>query len=96
MPTACVEKLRELGEKLTAGAVPVPERLIGGVLGALSVIVIEPLREPVAVGENVTLMAQEAPAATLDPQLLVSEKSPLEATLVIVSAAPPVFVSVTL
>jgi len=38
---------------------------------ALSAIVIDPLRAPLAVGVNVTLMAQFAPWATVEPQLLV-------------------------
>jgi hypothetical protein len=33
-------------------------------------------RVPVAVGVNVTLIVQFDPAATIDPQLLVCEKSP--------------------
>ena len=75
---------------------PIPERLTVWVAGlALSTTVIAPVRVPVAVGENVTLIPQEAPAARLDPQLLVCEKSPLEAMLVIVRVAPPVFVSAT-
>jgi hypothetical protein len=38
---------------------------------ALSVMVSEPLPEPVAVGVKVTLRVQEALAATLEPQVLV-------------------------
>jgi hypothetical protein len=55
---------------------------------------------PVAVGLNVTLIVQFAPAARLAPQLFVWEKSPLFVPLMAmpeplkVSAALPVFVSV--
>ena len=63
---------------------------------ALSVTVNVPVRVPLAVGVNVTEMEHFAPAATLDPQVLVSAKSP-EATMdVTLSAACPELVSVTL
>jgi hypothetical protein len=51
---------------------------------------------PPAVGMKVTLAVQLAPAATLDPQELVCEKSPLAVMLVMLRATLPVFVSVTL
>jgi hypothetical protein len=54
-----------------------------------------PVRVPVAVGVKVTLMVQEAPAATELPQVLVSAKSPLAEMLVILNAPLPVLVSVT-
>ena len=61
-----------MGERPTTGAVPVPVRLMVCVAGlALSVMVKEPLREPLAVGVKVTLRVQLAPAATVAPQLLV-------------------------
>jgi hypothetical protein len=41
-------------------------------------------------------MVQEAPAATLAPQVLAWEKSPLAVMLVIVRLALPVFVRVRL
>jgi hypothetical protein len=50
---------------------------------------------PDAVGVNVTLMVQLAPAATELPQVLVWAKSPLAETLVRFSEALPVFESVT-
>ena len=62
----------------------------------MSVMVIEPLREPVAVGVKVTLRVQLAPAPRLEPQLLVWEKSPLAVMLVMPRAALPAFLSVTL
>ena len=88
-------KVKEVGERLTAGAVPVPVRLTVWVAGlALSVMVTEPLREPVAVGVKVTLIEQEALAATLEAQVLVWEKSPLTAMLVMVRVALPVLLRV--
>jgi hypothetical protein len=94
VPTTCAAKVKEVGERLTTGAVPVPVRLTVWVAElALSVMVTEPLRAPVAVGVKVTLIEQEAPAATLEPQVLIWEKSPLAVMLEIVRAALPLFVS---
>jgi hypothetical protein len=56
----------------------------------------DPVLVPVAVGLKVTLRVQEALAATLEPQVLVWEKSPLAVMLVIVRVALPVLLSVTL
>jgi hypothetical protein len=57
------------------------------------------VRDPCAVGLNVTVTAQLPPAATLPPQLFVALKSPAFAPPVpielIVSAALPPFVTVT-
>jgi hypothetical protein len=65
----------------------------------LSVIVTAALRAPVAVGVNVTLILQLAPAATLAPQVFVWLKSPLFVPvivmLVMLSAAVPVLERVT-
>jgi hypothetical protein len=71
VPTPCPGKVKEAGETLTAGAVPpVPVRLTVWVAGlALLVMVTAPVLVPVAVGLKVTLMAQLAPVATLDPQV---------------------------
>lgn len=66
-----------------------------GLPGALSLMVIVPLRAPVAGGVNVTLIVQLAPGATLGLQLLVCAKSPLAAMLVTVNKPVPVFDSVT-
>ena len=72
---------------------------VWGLLLALSVTVNVALRDPVAVGVNVTLIVQFPPAATLDPQVLVCPKSPelvpVKPTLVMVKAAPLGFESVT-
>ena len=79
---------------------PVPDRLtVCGLPEALSVMVTEAARLPVAVGAKVTLMLQLPPATTELPQLLDSLKSPLfapvTAMLVMVKAAVPVLVRVT-
>ena len=62
----------------------------------MSVIVRVPVLVPLAVGSNTTLTLQEAPAGTLEPQVLVWEKSPLMLTPVTASVALPVLVRVTL
>jgi hypothetical protein len=59
-------------------------------------MVTAPVRVPAAVGLKVTLMVQLVPVATLDPQVLVWEKSPLAVMLVMLRVALPVFLSVTL
>ena len=98
MPTACAAKVKEVGERLRPTRQgPVPVRLTVWVAGlALSVIVIKPVRVPVTTGVKVTLIVQEAPAARLEPQVLVWEKSPLVTMLVMLRVAVPLFWSVTL
>lgn len=61
----------------------------------MSVIVRVPVRVPLAVGVKVTLIVQLPLTANEAPQLLVWAKSPLVAMLVMVSAAVPLLVSVT-
>ncbi len=61
----------------------------------LPVTVSEPLRMPVAVGMNVTLMVHEAFTANDDPQLLTWLKSPEALIWAIVKLPSPVLVSVT-
>ncbi len=101
MPVVCEEKVRLVGESVTAGAgvpelAPVPFRAtVWGDPAALSVIVSVPARFPVAVGIKVTATVQVAPAATLVPQLLVWAKSPEAAIEVMASAAVPVLLTVT-
>ena len=86
-------------ERLATGVgavVPVPESVtLCGLPAALSVTERDPVRVPVAVGVNVTLIVQLAAAARGEEQLLVCAKSPLVAMLVKVSAALPVLESVT-
>jgi hypothetical protein len=97
VPTGCAGKVKEAGERLTTGAVPVPVRLTVCVAGlALSVMVTAPVLVPAAVGLKVTLRVQLAPTATLEPQMLVWEKLPLTVMLVMLSAALPVLLRVTL
>ena len=97
MPTRCAAKINEAGERLTTGAVPVPVRLTVWVAGlALSVMVKEPLREPLAVGVKVTLRVQLALAARLEPQVLLWKKSSLSVMLVMLRVALPVLLRVTL
>ena len=72
VPTDWLPKERLAGERLTAAAVPVPERpSVWGLPEALSAILTEAVRLPVAVGVKVTPIVQLAPAATELPQLLV-------------------------
>ena len=80
--------------------VPVPARLTDwGLPVALSVMASAAVRLPLADGVKVTLMVQLAPAARLDPQLLVWEKSlafePKTAMLVMLNAALPELLKVT-
>ena len=95
---ACHGKGRETGEEPTEDAEPpVPVRLTVWVAGvALSVMVMAPFLLPLAVGLKVTRIVQLAPVATLEPQLLLWEKSPLALMLVMLRVAFPVFSSVTL
>jgi len=72
VPITCSGKLNLVGDKETAGRVPMPLRAtVCGLLGASSVMVTAPLRLPAVVGLKVTLRVQLAPAATLAPQVLV-------------------------
>jgi hypothetical protein len=74
--------------------------MVWGLPLALLLMLTDPLRVPVAVGANFTLIEQLAPADTLLPQVLVSEKSPalVPAMLMPVMARvpTPVLVRVTL
>jgi len=95
--TRWLPKVKLVLDKLTEGAVPVPERVtVCGLLLALSETVIAPDRSPVVVGVNVMLIVQFPPAATEVPQVLLCAYCVLAAMLVILRAAVPVFVSVTL
>ena len=99
-PTVWLAKARLVGERLTTAAVPVPGRLtVWGLPVALSEMLSEAVRLPLAEGVKVTLIVQLAPAATLDPQLLVWAKSlalvPKTAMLVALKAELPELVRVT-
>ena len=93
--------MRLAGERLTRAAVPVPERLtVCGLPLALSVMLTEAVRLPLAAGLNVTLIVQLLPAATELPHVLVWAKSlallPVRARLVILKAALPVLLRVAI
>ena len=76
--------------------VPVPDSAtVSGLPGALLFTDRVPLAEPAAVGANVTLTVQEAPAASEVPQLLVSLNGPVTPTEAIETAAAPGFDTVT-
>jgi hypothetical protein len=71
-PMDWLPKVRLDGETLATAAVPVPQRLtVWGLPLALSVTLSEAARLPLAEGAKMTLSVQLAPAATLEPQLLV-------------------------
>lgn len=82
--------------EVNPAVVPVPVRLaVCGLLLALSVTVSVPDRLPTTVGVNVTLIVHFAFSATDAPQVLVWAKSPLTATLVMVSVVGRLLVRVT-
>jgi hypothetical protein len=63
---------KELADRVTAGATPVPVKAaVCGLPLALSFMVSVPVLVPVAVGVKVTSIVQLAPTATLVPQVLV-------------------------
>jgi hypothetical protein len=101
VPSVCGAKVKLVVESVAAGAVtigfaPVPLKAkVWGEPVALSVIVRLPARVPAAVGVKAIEIVQVAAAATLRPQVLVSEKSPDTAIAPSVSAAVPELVSVT-
>jgi hypothetical protein len=74
VPTFWLLNVRLVTERLAvADAVPVPVRLtVCGLPAALSEMLTNAVRVPVAVGLNVTLIVQLPPAATELPQVLVS------------------------
>jgi hypothetical protein len=101
VPTDWFPKERLVAERLTAGTAPVPERLTAwGLPLALSVMLTEAVRLPLAEGVKVTLIVQLAPPATELPQLLLWAKSPalvpVSVTLVMLNVALPLLVRVTL
>jgi len=65
-------------------------------LAALLAMTSIPVRLPMAVGVNVTVIVQLAPPATLTPQLLLGLKSPMLALIEEMASVPlPLVVSVT-
>lgn len=98
-PTLVVVKTRVAGERLTAGAVPVPlSVMVCGELAALSATLSVAVSTPETAGLKVMVTVQEALAASDAPQLLVWEKedafAPATEMLEMVSAPVPVFLSV--
>jgi len=94
VPTAWLTNVSLAGARLMV-AEPVPLKLtVCGLLSALSVNVSVPVCAPVAVGEKVTPTLHVAPAAMLDPQVLLAiAKFVLAAMFVNVSALFCLFVS---
>ncbi len=82
-------------EKLKSSPVPVRATVCGLPL-ALSVMVTAPVLTPPPAGLKATLRAQLALGATLEPQLLVWEESPLAEMLAMLRVALPVLVRVTI
>ena len=79
-----------------SGRVPFPESpAVVGLFTALLVTDKVDVRVPDAVGANVTAIVQLAPAASVLAQVVVREKSPVVAMLVIDIPRVPVFVRVT-
>src|ERR1700683_2479157 len=96
VPTVSLPKAKVAGESVT-GAAPVPVRLTScGEFAAVSLMVIAPEMLPVAVGVNVEVMVQEAPALSVAPQVLVSAKSPLDVIVIAVFAEPVFFTATVL
>ena len=96
-PGETVAEVDEPGGAVKVKSSPVPvSATVCGLPTALSVMVTTPVLVPVAVGLKVTLRVQLAPAATFEPQVLVWEKSPLAVMPVMLRAAFPVLLSVTL
>lgn len=86
----------ELGEIVSEKSMPVPVSVtVWGVPLALSATDNCPVLFPLALGLNVTLIAQLAPPPKLAPQLFDWLKSPLAVMLLMLSVALPEFVSVT-
>lgn len=93
-------KFKDERDTTGVGAMPVPVKpIVSGLPEASSVIVMDALRLPVAVGVNVTVTVQLAPEAKLAPQELDCVKSPgfapVSAMLAMFTAVGRLFVSVT-
>jgi hypothetical protein len=72
-----------------------PKETTCGLVGPLSVMVKVPVCVPACVGAKKTLIVQAAPAARLCGQVFVWEKSPVITILVMVKAAVPLLVRVS-
>src|SRR5204863_3127826 len=100
LPTLRFPKESDVGDRLTAGAVPVPVRLtVCGLPAALSVTLTAALLAPVVVGVNVTLTVQLPLGATAEAQrgtAMVRLKAPDMARLGVIRLAVRSVVMVTL
>src|SRR5271165_5508459 len=96
-PTGCTLKARLLGDRVAVALTvrPLPDKLtVCGLPVALSVMVIDPVRDPVAVGVKTTLMLQVAGGtrnARVVQALEVTRKSPLSTTRSMVTGRSPAF-----
>lgn len=96
MRQADLARSTNIASRTWDGYRPVPVKLaVCGLPVALSITVRVPVRVPLAVGLNRTLIVQLCPAVREVPQVLVCEKSPLVAMLVMVNVPVPVFFRVT-
>lgn len=102
VPTDWLPKARLVADRSTMAPVPEPgpvSVIICGLPLALSVMLTTAERLPAEAGVNVTLIVQLAPAATEEPQVVVSPKSPGLAPnkpiLTMFSTVLPVLVRVT-
>src|SRR5712692_4744723 len=102
VPTSWLAKVKLVADKVASGpeVSPTPFRETEcGLPTVLSVIVIEALRGPNWPGVKVTLMVQFAPAARLEPHVLLWLKSvalvPVSAMLLMTTAEAPVLVTVS-
>jgi len=95
LPTVSLPKLSELLLSVS-GRLPVPLRAtVCGESGALSLIASVPVRDPLTEGEKVTSTVHLAPAARLDPHLLLeTEKLPVARIELMVTDDALVLVSV--
>src|SRR5262249_37781620 len=96
VPTRWLPNAIAFGVRTATGAIPVPPRLIVGTGGMeLLWMARAPERPNLAVGVNVTLTEQFAPAASVVPQLLVWLKSPVVAMAPMARAIFPELISIT-
>ena len=94
-PTA-VEVKEKLVVDVVTGNTPVPlSDAVWGLLAALSATDNVPVNAPVAVGLKVSEIEHFVPVARVDPQMLVSAKSPVTEIFEIASGAVPLLVSFT-
>jgi hypothetical protein len=98
VPTSWEVNVRAAGLSVMAldAEVPVPLRATVALgVGLVLVIVSAPITAPAAVGVKVTLTVQDAPAASVEEQVVVSAKGPVTAKAVREIALAPGLVTVT-